>query len=201
MEKVLSKIISIALLGSFLILNSNAQDKDSIFRSKTIKSLDTIAYDFFNIGQYDSSEHYYKKILHYQEAYYGVNDENTAITNANLGAIYRNKNNYKRALHHLSIAEKYFVSNNPSSPYMGYVYNTKANIYFDYSDYKEAELYYRYCLEFFENHQSTENYQYAQVYVNIGNILVEQNRNDEAIEFLRNFELKDDNIGHVQKDM
>ena len=197
----MKKVLSILVLASFLVNNSNAQNQDSIFRSRMIKSYDTLAFNYYNAGQYDSAEHYYNKILQYQKAYYGVNDENTVITNANLGVVYRNKNNYKKALHHLNLAEKYFVSNNPNSPYMGYIYNTKANIYFDYSDYKEAELYYRYCLEFFENKQTTDKYQYAQVYVNIGNILVEQNRNDEAIDILSSLDIKDTKLNQEQKEL
>ncbi len=197
----MEKVLSILVLTSFLCINSNAQNQDSIFRSRTIKSYDTLAFKFYNAGQYDSAEYYYNKILQYQKAYYGVNDENTVITNANLGVVYRNKNNYKKALHHLNLAEKYFILNNPNSPYLGYIYNTKANIYFNYSDYKEAELYYRYCLEFFENKQTTDKYQYAQVYVNIGNILVEQNRNDEAIDILSSLDIKDNNLNQEQREL
>lgn len=172
--------------------NCLSQEQNTTNNSEIIDSLNNKAYIFYKAEKYDSAEYYYIETLKLQEADENTDEELIASTYANLGVIYRQKNNYKKALEHLSIAEKYFVVNNPTSPYLGYVFNTKANIFFDYSDYSEAELYYKYCLDFFEKNQRTNSYQYGQVYINIGNILVEQNRNKEAIKFLSNFKVVGD---------
>ncbi len=181
-------ILSIYIIILFITFG-NAAAQDINLAESEIFYLNEKGVKFIEMGYYDSAEYYLLKTLDLQKIKLGMNHEETAATFVNLGAIYRNVNNYQKALDYFNKAEKFFLENMPNSPYLGYIYNNKGNVYFSYSDFKEAELYYRYCLDFFDRTNQLEYEAYSHAYINLFNIYIEQNRNREAIEFLENFKI------------
>ena len=147
---------------------------------ESIKKMHELAYGSWDDGKYDSAEYYYKETIQLQEAIHGHYSEKNASYYVNLGAVYKKLYHLKKSLETLNIAEEIYKKVSPNSIYLGYIYNNKANIYFTYSDYDEAELYYRNCLNHFIDNNYTSNSYFDIAYLNLFNVLVTSNRLTEA---------------------
>ncbi len=184
-------IIYIVSLG--LVLTNSIIGQEYIDPKKLIASYNKPGFNYLKQGNYDSAEYYLLKTLELQEATLGKYHPLTAGTHINLSVIYRNLNNFQTALKHLNIAEKYYVENDPNSEFLGYIYNNKGNVYYSFSDFREAELYYNYCLEFFNAHKPLNPDVFIKPYINLFNILISQERIEEAILFLNELEVETNN--------
>jgi CHAT domain-containing protein len=183
----MNKFIYISI--SALISINSAFGQDYIEPIKLIQSYNWAGYNSYEKGKFDSAEYYLLKTLEMQQAYFGKYDSETAATHINLSAIYRSINNFREAIRHLNEAEKFYSENDPNSEYLGYIYNNKGNIYYSYSDFKEAELYYRYCLDLFKRNPPKIKDAFHTAYINLFNILITQDRIEEAISFLNELDI------------
>ncbi|MCF8225364.1 MAG: CHAT domain-containing protein [Bacteroidales bacterium] len=175
------KIVSI-FLSFFLIhyfFSAHGQIEKSTPEQK-INSLSQKAWDYFYQGKYDSAEYFYQNTINLQEAYFGHYDNHTAGTYLNLGAVYRRLYHLKDALKYLNIAEAIFKQTSPDTYLLGYIYNNKGNIYYTYSDYGESERYYKQSLNQLIRTQQYNNDIFEIVYLNLFNLLITQNRLEEA---------------------
>lgn len=176
------KNILLVLILFPISLNLIAQSENEM--ENEILKYNKPGYFFLSKGIYDSAEYYLLKSLQLQEAFLGKDNWETAATNINLGVLYRNTYDFQKALKHLNTAEQYFLKYMPNSIYLGYIYNNKGNVYYNFADYSEAEIYYRYCIDYLKSYNLTPTPAYSQAVINLFNILVTQNRYKEALEIL-----------------
>ena len=139
------------------------------------------AWRCWELGKYDSAEQYYLEAISLQEAVFGHFTERNASLYLNLGAVYRRLYHLKKSLEVLNIAETIYKVVQPKSPYLGFIYNNKGNIYFTYADYDEAELYYRNGLNLFIEYNYTNHSNFDIIYLNLFNVLLVSNRLEEAM--------------------
>jgi CHAT domain-containing protein len=173
------QVLVIILLTLICIIELNSQAKINDVHESIIH-LERNAWVCYEMGKYDSAEYYYIEAIGQQEAIYGHFTESNASHYLNLGAVYRKLYHLKKSLEVLNIAENIYKNIQPNSIYLGYIYNNKANIYFNYADFYEAELYYRNALNHFIENNYTNNNYFDLVYLNLFNVLLASNRLDEA---------------------
>jgi len=129
---------------------------------------------------YDSAEIYFSRAIELYEAYKGHFNEETAGAYINLSIVHKRLYHFKKALAILNEAEKILQETSPESYYYSYIFNNKANIYFTYSDFDEAENYYKNSLDFLIKIDSINNEVFSTITLNLFNVLIAEKRNTEV---------------------
>jgi len=193
------KKLQLFTLLLFVLAEVIAQQKQDI-NLDHIDNKNIIAWEFMESGVYDSAKYYYQQVINLNEAALGHFSANTADSYMNLGVVLKKLYHLKKALDLLNTAESIYKKVSPNTIYLGYIYNNKANIYYTYSDYDEAEIYYRNSINHFINIDYINNDYINIVYLNLFNLLLAQNRLEEAeqlINSVKNLEV-DDEIAYTK---
>jgi len=122
----------------------------------------------------DSAEFYYKKALGlaYNSSNYNVNFR-VAINHTMLASLYRNIQNNAETPQHLQEAEKILNRTDPTNILFGTIYHNKGNIYRVQEDFYRTKEYYEYALDFYIRNGYQNDYDFAFVYSNYVELLLE----------------------------
>lgn len=147
---------------------------DTIIKNQ-IFDYGNMAFDYFQTNiNLDSAEYYYKKALDlaYSSSNYPINFR-VAINHTMLASLYRNIHNNGEALKHLNEAEKILNRTDSTHYFFGYVYHNKGNIYQVQEDYYRTKEYYEYALDFYIKNGQQNIPEFAFVYSNYVELLLE----------------------------
>ncbi|MFC2089162.1 CHAT domain-containing protein [Bacteroidota bacterium] len=138
------------------------------------------AYKCAEKAEYDSAVSYYLEAISIQSALVGHYDKFTGYLYHNLGVVYKKLYHLKKALTTLNTSEEILEDIDSESFFLSYIYNNKANIFYTYSDYAEAEIYYRNSLNHLINLNAIDNESFGTITLNLFNVIIAQNRLEEA---------------------
>ena len=198
-----SRFIYILILAFFIPSSGHAQEEieeDTLIQQQI--------YDYGNIGlafyqtniNLDSAEFYYKKALElaYSSSRYNINFR-VAIYHTLLASLYRDIYNNGEALMHLNEAERILNRTDPTHYFFGYVYHNKGNIYRVQEDYYRTKEYYEYALDFYIRNGYQNMNEFAFVYSNYVELLLELKEYELAEEKFSMIDLNRLNVSPVVK--
>ncbi|MCK5279252.1 MAG: tetratricopeptide repeat protein, partial [Cyclobacteriaceae bacterium] len=148
----------------------------------------------------DSAEFYYKKAidLAYSSSNYNINFR-VAINHNNLASIYRKIYNNIEALKNLNEAEKILKETDPNHLLFGTIYHNKGNIYKVQNDHYRTKEYYEYALDFYIRNDYQNMFDFAFVYSNYVELLLELKEYELAEEKFSMIDLNKLNVSPVIK--
>jgi len=171
------RIIPILIYAFFftpLVHASEEIEEDSLITDQVYK-YGQIAFSYFKTNiNLDSAEFYYKKALElaYSSSSYSINFR-VAINHTMLASLYRDIHNNNEALAHLNEAEKILNRTDPEHYFFGYIYHNKGNIYRVQEDFFRTREYYEYALDFYIKIGHQNDPDFAFVYSNYVELLLE----------------------------
>jgi len=197
------RFILILIFAYFIPAQGYAQDEieeDTVIKNQVF-DYGKMAFDYFQINiNLDSAEYYYKKAIElaYSSSNYNINFR-VAINHTMLASLYRDIHNNAEALRHLNEAEKILNRTDPTDILFGTIYHNKGNIYRAQEDFYRTKEYYEYALDFYIKNGYQNDYDFAFVYSNYVELLLELKDYELAEEKFSMIDLNNLNVSPVVK--
>ncbi|MCK5704321.1 MAG: tetratricopeptide repeat protein, partial [Cyclobacteriaceae bacterium] len=192
------RFIYILILALFIPSPGHAQveiEEDPVIQQQ-IYDFGKLAFTYFQTNiNLDSAEFYYKKAIElaYSSSNYNV-DFRVAINHTMLASLYRSIHNNAEALKHLNEAEKILNSTDPTDILFGTIYHNKGNIYRAQEDYYRTKEYYEYALDFLIKNGYQDHKDFAFIYSNYVELLLELGEHELAEEKFSMIDLNSLNV-------
>jgi CHAT domain-containing protein/tetratricopeptide (TPR) repeat protein len=138
----------------------------------------------------DSAEFYLRKAIdmQYRTQDYEI-DDRVAVNYINLASLYRTVYNYREALSNINEAEIILNNFDPNHYHFGRLYHNKGNIFKNMGDVYRTKEYYEYAIDFMLKHDFQNESDFAFVFSNYVDLLLELGEYETAEESLTRIDI------------